>query len=429
MGSYFIKGGKKLSGEIPVSGSKNAALGIVAAAAVLDGSCVIENLPNISDVRKQLELCRNIGAIVDIKENGTVYFDATTINTHEITDERAREIRASYYLLGTMLARFGKVNNFLPGGCDFGTRPIDLHLKGFNAMGAKHKIVQGKIILETKNGLQGEHIFMDKVSVGATINIMIAATKAKGRTTIENAAREPHVVDVANFLNLMGANIKGAGTDVIRIEGVKTLAADRSYAVIPDQIEAGTFMIAAAITRGDVTVTNLIPKHMEPLSAKLDEMNVNLEIAEDSIRVWVDEEKELKATSIRTMVYPGFPTDLQPQAVALLTSLNGQSRMFEDVWANRFQYVDDLKKMGANITVIDNLALIDGPSNLSGAKVEARDLRAGAAMVLAGLAAEGTTEVYNVSSLQRGYENLIKKLQNIGADIFVEEDLADLDKE
>ena len=249
------------------------------------------------------------------------------------------------------------------------------------------------------------------------MNIMIAASKAKGRTTIENAAREPHIVDVANFLNSMGADIKGAGTDVIRINGKEKLPAGHTYTIIPDQIEAGTYMIAGAITRGDVTVTNLIPKHMEPLTAKLDEMNVNLDIQEDSIRVWVDEDKELEATSIRTMVYPGFPTDLQPQAVALMTTLSGQSRMYEDVWANRFQYIDDLKKMGADITISDNLALIDGPSKLTSAKVEARDLRAGAAMILAGLAADGSTEVHNVSSLQRGYERLIDKLRGIGAEI------------
>lgn len=417
MASYIVKGGKKLKGEIPVSGSKNAALGIVAAACVLDGPCVIENLPNISDVRIQLELCRNLGATVDIDENGTVHFDATKINTFEVTDEKARDIRASYYLLGALLARYGKAKNYLPGGCDFGTRPIDLHLKGFNNMGAVNELEHGKIELTTEDGLIGENIFLDKVSVGATMNIMIAASKAKGRTTIENSAREPHIVDVANFLNSMGADIKGAGTDVIRINGKEKLPAGHTYTIIPDQIEAGTYMIAGAITRGDVTVTNLIPKHMEPLTAKLDEMNVNLEIKEDSIRVWVDEDKELEATSIRTMVYPGFPTDLQPQAVALMTTLSGQSRMYEDVWDNRFQYIDDLKKMGADITISDNLALIDGPSKLTSAKVEARDLRAGAAMILAGLAAEGATEVHNVSSLQRGYERLIDKLRGIGAEI------------
>lgn len=417
MASYIVKGGKKLKGEIPVSGSKNAALGIVAAACVLDGPCVIENLPNISDVRTQLELCRNLGATVDIDESGTVHFDATKINTFEVTDERARDIRASYYLLGALLARYGKAKNYLPGGCDFGTRPIDLHLKGFNNMGAANRLEHGKIELKTEDGLIGENIFLDKVSVGATMNIMIAASKAKGRTTIENAAREPHIVDVANFLNSMGADIKGAGTDVIRINGKEILPAGHTYTIIPDQIEAGTYMIAGAITRGDVTVTNLIPKHMEPLTAKLDEMNVNLDIQEDSIRVWVEEGQELEATSIRTMVYPGFPTDLQPQAVALMTTLSGQSRMYEDVWANRFQYIDDLKKMGADITISDNLALIDGPSKLTSAKVEARDLRAGAAMILAGLAADGATEVHNVSSLQRGYESLIDKLRGIGAEI------------
>ncbi len=417
MASYYINGGRPLQGEITVSGSKNAALGIVAAACVLDGPCVIENLPKISDVLTQLELCRNLGATVEIREDGNVYFDATKIKQAEVTDERARDIRASYYLLGAMLARFGKARNYLPGGCNFGTRPIDLHLKGFRALGAKDDVSHGYIHLNTEDGLIGDHIYLDKVSVGATMNIMIAATKAKGQTTIENAAREPHIVDVANFLNSMGAKIRGAGTDVIRIDGVEEIPADTSYAIIPDQIEAGTYMIAGAITRGDVLVKNLIPKHLEPLTAKLDEMGVNMEIFEDSIRVWVDAEQELKPISVRTMAYPGFPTDLQPQMVALLSMGNGLSKMYEDVWDNRFQYIDDLKQMGAGITVADKVALIEGPSHLTGAMVKARDLRAGAAMILAGLAATGTTEIYNIHSLERGYENLIKKLQGIQADI------------
>lgn len=419
MASYYINGGTPLKGDIIVSGSKNAALGIIAAACVLDGPCVIENLPFVSDVEVQLELCRNLGAKVEVDEHRNVYIDATAINTHEITDERARDIRASYYFWGAMLARFGKVKNFLPGGCNFGTRPMDLHLKGFNAMGAEDHMSHGFITLEVKDGgrLKGEHIYLDKVSVGATMNLMIAATKASGRTTIENAAREPHIVDVANFLNSMGASIKGAGTDVIRIEGRDILPGGPTYAIIPDQIEAGTYMIAAAVTRGDVTVHNLIPKHMEPLSAKLDEMGVHLEEGDDWIRVWVDEGQKLKPTIFRTMAYPGFPTDLQPQTVVLLCTCEGLSKMYEDVWANRFQYVDDLKQMGAEITVSDKMALIMGPSHLTGAMVQARDLRAGAAMVLAGLAATGKTEVYNIHSLERGYENLVEKLRGINADI------------
>lgn len=416
MASYYINGGIPLHGDITVSGSKNAALGIIAAACVLDGPCVIENLPHVSDIETQLELCRNLGARVETDENGTVHFDPTTIYTHEITDERARNIRASYYFLGAMLARFGKAKNFLPGGCNFGTRPIDLHLKGFNAMGAKDEMSHGFITLEADD-FHGDHIFLDKVSVGATMNLMIAASKARGRTTIENAAKEPHIVDVANFLNSMGANIRGAGTDVIRIDGQERLPGGSTYAIIPDQIEAGTYMIAAAVTRGDVTVRNLIPKHMEPLSAKLDEMGVQMTVGEDWIRVKVDKDQELKATSLRTMAYPGFPTDLQPQTVVLLCQCTGLSKMYEDVWANRFQYIDDLKQMGADIMIADRVALVQGPRQLSGAMVQARDLRAGAAMVLAGLSATGMTEVYDIFSLERGYENLVGKLQSIGADI------------
>ncbi len=416
MASYYINGGIPLHGDITVSGSKNAALGIIAAACVLDGPCVIENLPHVSDIETQLELCRNLGARVETDENGTVHFDPTTIYTHEITDERARNIRASYYFLGAMLARFGKAKNFLPGGCNFGTRPIDLHLKGFNAMGAKDEMSHGFITLEAED-FHGDHIFLDKVSVGATMNLMIAASKARGRTTIENAAKEPHIVDVANFLNSMGANIRGAGTDVIRIDGQERLPGGSTYAIIPDQIEAGTYMIAAAVTRGDVTVRNLIPKHMEPLSAKLDEMGVQMTVGEDWIRVKVDKDQELKATSLRTMAYPGFPTDLQPQTVVLLCQCTGLSKMYEDVWANRFQYIDDLKQMGADIMIADRVALVQGPRQLSGAMVQARDLRAGAAMVLAGLSATGMTEVYDIFSLERGYENLVGKLQSIGADI------------
>lgn len=423
MASYYIKGGKPLKGNITVSGSKNAALGIIGAACVLDGPCVIENLPFVSDVKIQLELCRNLGAKVELDDEGNVHFDATGINTPEITDERARDIRASYYFLGAMLARFGRAKNYLPGGCNFGTRPIDLHLKGFKAMGAEANMSHGFITMETKDGLKGEHIFLDKVSVGATMNLMIAATKAEGKTTIENAAREPHIVDVANFLNSMGASIKGAGTDVIRIEGRPFLPAGSTYAIIPDQIEAGTYMIAAAITRGDVTVHNLIPKHMEPLTAKLDEMGVHMETGDDWIRVWTDPDQELRPTVFRTMAYPGFPTDLQPQTVALLCTCNGLSKMYEDVWPNRYQYVDDLKQMGAEITVSDSMALVIGPRQLTGAMVRARDLRAGAAMVLAGLAASGTTEVFDIHSLQRGYENLVEKLRGINADISLSTEL------
>jgi UDP-N-acetylglucosamine 1-carboxyvinyltransferase len=305
---------------------------------------------------------------------------------------------------------------YMPGGCNFGTRPIDLHKKGFEALGARVTIEYGKIHVEAEK-LSGEHIFLDTVSVGATINIMIAATKAEGVTVIENAAREPHIVDVANFLNTMGANVRGAGTDVIRVTGTPVLAAGCTYSIIPDQIEAGTYMVAAALTRGDITVHNIIPKHMEPLSAKLEEMGARIEPGDDSIRVFVPEGIVLQATSFKTMPYPGFPTDLQPQTTVLLCTASGSSRMMETVWDNRFQYVDDLKTMGANIIISGQLAIIEGDSRLSGAKVLARDLRAGVAMVLAGLAAEGETQVCDISRVERGYENFVSKMRSLGAEI------------
>jgi len=304
----------------------------------------------------------------------------------------------------------------MPGGCNFGTRPIDQHMKGFEALGARTTIEHGRITLHA-DSLKGENIFLDVVSVGATINIMIAATKAEGTTVIENAAKEPHIVDVANFLNTMGANIRGAGTDVIRITGTPVLPAGCSYAVIPDQIEAGTYMIAAAITRGDVTVHGLIPKHMEPLSAKLEEMGAQLEVGDDSIRVWIDPEENLQPASFKTIPYPGFPTDLQPQTTVLLCTVPGTSRMLETVWDNRFQYVDELKMMGAQIMTSGQMAIIEGVNQLTGAIVTARDLRAGAAMVLAGLVAEGTTEVTDIAKIERGYENFIHKMRSLGADI------------
>ncbi len=417
MSNYLIRGGKRLTGEVTISGSKNAALGILAAAIVCDGPCTIENVPIVSDTMVMIDIIKDIGGKCNF-DNGVLSIDPRGIQNSYVSSDRARDIRASYYLLGALLARLSSVNTVLPGGCDFGTRPIDLHLKGFEAMGAISSISHGRIKLESKQ-LQGANIFLDKVSVGATINLMICAAKCPGRTVIENAAREPHIVDVANFLNTMGAKIRGAGTEMIRIDGVPTLDAGRNYSIIPDQIEAGTYMIAAAVTKGDIKVKNLIPKHMEPLTAKLKEMGAVVEEGDDYCRVYIPEGRTLTATNFITMPYPGFPTDLQPQAVVLLCSADGLSRMTETVWANRFQYVDDLKKMGAEIDVADRFCLVHGPCELTGSLVQARDLRAGAAMVLAGLCASDDTEIYDIFRLERGYESLVSKLQNLGADIRV----------
>ncbi len=414
MASYVIRGGRPLKGEVNISGSKNAALGIIPAAMLLDGPCRIENLPDIADVNILLEICRSLGAEIRVAPDGSVDIDPRSITTSEATHEKARSIRASYYLMGALLGRYRRATLFMPGGCDFGTRPIDQHIKGFEAMGGKVTIEYGKILVEAER-LCGEHIFLDVVSVGATINLMIAAVKAEGVTVIENAAREPHIVDVANFLNTMGANVKGAGTDVIKITGVPVLPGNCTYSVIPDQIEAGTYMIAAAACRGDVTVRNVIPKHMEPLTAKMSEMGVLQEEGEDWIRILPGGERN--ATNVKTMPYPGFPTDLQAQTTVLLCLCDGVSRMNENVWENRFQFVDDLKMMGADITAAGHIAIVEGPVQLTGAKVTAHDLRAGAAMVLAGLVAEGTTEVCEVRIIERGYENLVGKLRALGADI------------
>lgn len=421
MANYLIRGGHALKGDISVSGSKNAALGVVAATMLLDAPCVVENVPEIADIKVLVDVCRSLGAEIEF-ENNVLKVDPTKINTHRVENENAKKIRAVYYLQGALLGRYGKAVTFLPGGCNFGTRPFDLHIKGFEALGAVYSRDNVRVYLEADK-LVGTHIFFDRVSVGATINIMMAASKAEGTTVLENVAREPHVVEVANFLNNNGARIRGAGTDVIRIEGVQTLAGGPNYSIIPDQIEAGTYMIAGAATKGDVTVRNLIPKHMEPLTAKLDEMGAGIEVGEDWIRVYMDEDKELQATTFRTHPYPGYPTDLHPQTTVLLTQAKGVSHLYEMVWENRFQYVDDLRLMGAEITISGNCATVPGPVKLQGAQVLARDLRAGAAMVLAGMVAEGVTEVVNIHTLERGYERLVTKLTNIGADITIEGDL------
>ncbi|MBP5491239.1 MAG: UDP-N-acetylglucosamine 1-carboxyvinyltransferase [Clostridiales bacterium] len=420
MSRYRIEGGYKLQGDVSISGSKNAVLGILAAAMMLDGPCKIENVPDIVDVQVMLEICETIGAKITPAGEGIYEIDPTNINTFEATHPKVKNIRASYYLLGALLTRFRKATMYMPGGCNFGTRPIDLHLKGFRKMGAsgtRATDIRDGIIRIVADELVGAHIFLDVVSVGATINIMLAATKANGMTIIENAAKEPHIVDVANFLNSMGANIKGAGTDTIRIKGVPVLPGGYSYSVIPDQIEAGTYMIAAAVTRGDVTIHNLIPKHMEPLTVKMLDMGYNIEQGDDWIRVSIDDDMELESTNFKTRPYPGFPTDLQPQATVLLCLANGMSRMHENVWDNRFQYVPELQSMGASISIIDRCALVNGPCSFSGASVTALDLRAGAAMVLAGLAASGVTTISSANRIDRGYEKIVEKLRGIGAHI------------
>ncbi|MBP7402438.1 MAG: UDP-N-acetylglucosamine 1-carboxyvinyltransferase [Clostridia bacterium] len=416
MTSYLVRGGTPLHGEVTVSGSKNAALGIIAAALVVDVPCRIENIPRVADAEIQLQICESIGAIVTRECPGTVTIDPRPIRTPHIETDIVRNIRASYYHLGVMLGRYGESSIRMPGGCDLGARPIDQHIKGFEALGATVTIEHGIIRLDSEK-LHGEHIFLDMPSVGATLNIMLAAVRIEGTTVIENAGKEPHIVDVANFLNTMGANIRGAGTDVIRITGTPVLHGDGMYSIIPDQIEAGTYMIAAALTRGDVTVRNIIPHHMEPLSIKLEEMGAHTESGDDWMRVWTDEGAVLNATHFKTMPYPGFPTDLQPQTTVLLSTATGNSRMQESVFDNRFHYVEDLKMMGARITVADRFALIEGPSDLTGAHVRAHDLRAGVAMVLAGIAARGETRIDDSQIIERGYEDFIQKMCALGADI------------
>ena len=425
MPSYRIIGGEKLTGEVSISGSKNAVLGILAAAMMLDGPCILENVPDIADVQAMLEICETLGSIITPLGEGMYKIDPTTINTHEATHDKVKNIRASYYLLGALLSKYKKATMHMPGGCNFGTRPIDLHLKGFSKLGAKGtelSNIRNGIIRIVADKLVGSHIFLDVVSVGATINIMLAATKADGWTTIENAAKEPHIVDVANFLNAMGANIKGAGTDTIRIKGVPVLPGGYSYSIIPDQIEAGTYMIAAAVTRGDVTIRNLIPKHMEPLTAKLLEMGFDVDESDDAIRVSAADSLTVLPVNFKTMPYPGFPTDLQPQATVLLCIADGLSRMHENVWDNRFQYVSELQTMGADISIIDRIALVTGPTPLHGSSVVAMDLRAGAAMILAGLAADGVTEISEAQRIERGYEKIVEKLTALGAKIVRMED-------
>lgn len=414
MDRLVIKGKNKLSGNVVISGAKNAAVAVIPAAIMASDVCLIDNLPYIEDVKCLYTTLNKMGVECEYNDKHTLKIDSSANFSTTVTFDEVRKMRASYYLLGALLARFKKAEVALPGGCNFGTRPIDLHLKGFRALGAEVE-VKGEIVCVSAEKLKGTSIYMDTVSVGATINIMLAATMAEGVTTIENAAKEPHIVDVANFLNMMGANIKGAGTDVIKITGVDHLHG-AEYTIIPDQIEAGTYMIAAAITGGCVKVSNIIPKHMDSLSAKLIEIGIGIEEGDDYIIVDARDRK-FKATSVRTMAYPGFPTDLQPQIAALLSVCEGTSMITENVWEKRYQYIDELKRLGAKITVEGRVAIIEGVKELTGAEVEATDLRAGAAMILAALNARGETVIGEVKYIDRGYEEVEKKFSEIGADI------------
>lgn len=416
MEQYVIKGGTPLRGEVTIAGAKNAALGILAAAVMTDDEVIIENVPNVRDTRVLLQAIQGIGATVRYIDEHTVSICGKTIQNSKdlcVDDEFIRKIRASYYLLGALLGKYNRSTVALPGGCDIGARPIDLHLKGFRALGAKDKIKGSMITVEAEQ-LVGSHIYLDIVSVGATINIMMAAALAEGKTTIENAAKEPHIVDVANFLNSMGANIRGAGTDVIRIRGVKALKGT-TYSIIPDQIEAGTFMMAAAATKGDVLIKNVIPKHLEAITSKLNEIGATVEEYDDAVRVMAD--SRLRSTNVKTLPYPGFPTDMQPQIATTLALSNGTSIVTESIFENRFKYVNELTRMGANIKVEGNVAIITGVERFTGASVCAPDLRAGAALVIAALAADDFTVVEDIKYIQRGYEKFSTKLRALGAKI------------
>lgn len=413
MAQYIMNGGSPLVGEVAIGGAKNAALGILAAAIMTDEDVYIENLPDVKDINVMLEAIKAIGASVERLDRHSVRINASSVKDVLVDDEFIRKIRASYYFIGALLGKYKSAEVALPGGCNIGSRPIDLHLKGFKALGAEIDIESGRVKAHAID-LVAADIYLDTVSVGATINIMMAASLAEGRTVIENAAKEPHIVDVANFLNSMGADIKGAGTDVIRINGVKSLHGSR-YSIIPDQIEAGTFMCAAAITKGDITVKNIIPKHMEAISAKLMEMGCEVVEFDDAIRVIAKNNQ--KATNIKTLPYPGFPTDMQPQITTALALAIGSSLVVESIFENRFKYVDELARMGTNIKVEGNTAMVIGVAKLRGAMLKAPDLRAGAALVLAGLAAEGQTTVDDIKYIKRGYEDFEGKLVSLGADI------------
>ena len=417
MEKYVINGGKPLQGEVDISGAKNAAVAIIPAALMVDGICRIENMPQISDTDMLLTILTQLGAEVRMICPGTIEIDSRNVRFCDAPFELMRKIRASYYLIGAMLGRFGSAKTTMPGGCNFGVRPIDQHIKGMNALGAEVDVRNGFVYAEAEGGkLHGAKIYLDKVSVGATMNIILAATMASGRTIIENAAREPHIVDLANFLNSMGADVRGAGTDTVKVNGVERLHGG-SYSIIPDQIEAGTYMVAAAATGGEVLVKNVIPKHLECISAKLRETGTIVQEYEDS--VLVKGNGHLRKANVKTLPYPGFPTDMQPQMGALLCMANGTSVITEGIYDNRFKYVNELRKMGADIQVDGRIAIFEGGAKLTGAPVMACDLRAGAAMVIAGLCASGKTEIEDIHFIERGYENFVGKLRKLGADISI----------
>ncbi len=410
MEQYIIKGGNPLVGEVEIGGAKNAALAILAAAIMTDETVLIDNLPDVNDINVMLEAIEGIGAMVERIDRHTVKINGGTITDFNIDYDYIKKIRASYYLLGAMLGKYKKAEVALPGGCNIGSRPIDQHLKGFRALGADVDIEHGKIVADADE-LKGTHLYFDVVSVGATINVMMTAAMAEGMTIMENVAKEPHVVDVANFLNSMGANIRGAGTDVIKIRGVKMLH-KTEYSIIPDQIEAGTFMFAAAATKGDVTVTNVIPKHLDATISKLIDIGCEVEELDDAVRVVA--KGRLKSTQVKTLPYPGYPTDMQPQIGVVLALASGTSTITESIFENRFKYLDELARMGANIKVEGNSATIEGVEKFSGARVSAPDLRAGAALCIAGLATDGITIVDDIVYIQRGYERFEEKLRSLG---------------
>ena len=406
-----------LHGEVEISGAKNAAVAIIPAALMVDGVCRIENIPQISDTDMLLTILSHLGAKVSFVNPSTIDIDCTDVHYQDAPFELTRKIRASYYLIGAMLARFSRAKTTMPGGCNFGVRPIEQHIKGMTALGADVDIKNGFVHADVRDGrMHGARIYLDKVSVGATMNIMLAATLAQGRTIIENAAREPHIVDLANFLNSMGADVRGAGTDTVKINGVERLHGG-TYSIIPDQIEAGTYMVAAAATGGEVLIKNVIPKHLECISAKLRETGTIVQEYEDS--VLVKGASTLRRANVKTLPYPGFPTDMQPQMGALMCLAHGTSIITEGIYDNRFKYINELRKMGAECQVDGRVAVIEGGSKLTGAVVQACDLRAGAAMVIAGMCATGTTEVEDVHFIERGYENFVGKLNSLGADITV----------
>lgn len=414
MEKLVITGQTPLKGEVTISGAKNAAVAILPATLLIDGICTIENLPNISDVKMSCRILEGLGAKITWNTPNEITIDTRNIDQTVASEELTRKFRASYYIIGSMLGRKGKITVGMPGGCKLGARPIDQHIKGFEALGAKVDVGQGKITA-TRDKLVGTSIYMDVVSVGATINVMLASVLAEGTTIIDNAAKEPHIVDVANFLNTMGADIRGAGTDVIKINGVEKLKGNATYSVVPDQIEAGTFMLAAVATKGDLLIKNCITKHLESITAKIVEIGGNVEDNGDNIRVWCN--KRPNRATIKTLPYPGFPTDLQPQMGVVLSLANGTSTINESIWDSRFQYTEELNKMGANITAQGKSAFFEGVEKLYGSPVYSSDLRAGAALIIAGIIAEGQTEIYNLEHIDRGYENIEEKFRKLGAKI------------